>query len=360
MRMETSMTAGIFFAGLNSLFQAIMVKFDQLMMSDCYGNRPRMAWLVSTVAGTFFGIIAMLIAWVVHGLATDNFVHLSDSIAIWRDGLWMTVVGILTTVVMGSYFHLFKATEAGDAPDVTTISMWLASTPIWVTLFTWIIVTSDVRFGPLEGLELGEVSAFFFASIVMTTFFIIWFDTEGKRVPITLKRGLMVMVMVSCISAYTIIASSVLYERDPGELIALQPYYWLGFASGLVILFSKKVRAEVREFAPKFRQYRNVILVAELFGAGVYIFEMYAFWHLSGVLVNLISSGHVILVFLLGYILTFIGKRMIRNNPDHAWNLGAVKLAGKSLISEPANLTQWALFSAVVLSLFTAIILYGA
>jgi hypothetical protein len=123
-------------------------------------------------------------------------------------------------------------------------------------------------------------------------------------------------------------------------------------------LINPKVRQEVREFAPKFRQYWKVIVVAEVIGAGVYIFEMYAFWQLSGVLVNLIGSGHVILVFLLGYILTFVGKQMIKKGTPFRW--GAVSLQGSDLLSEPATAIQWTLFIGVVASLFTAILLYGA
>lgn len=355
--MRTSFMHGLTYSGLNALFQAVMIRFDQLMMGDCYQDRPKMAWIVSSVAGTFFGIIAMVGVWIAYSAQTGNtitYVHVADQ---WEHGCWLVIVGMLTTIVMGCYFHLFKKSEAGDAPDVTTIAMWLATTPIWVTLVTWLVVSTDFRFGPLAGLQLGEVSPLFFLAILMTTFFIIMFDAEGKRVPLTLKRGTVVAVMVTAIASYTVIASAVLYDRDTAELLALQPYYWLGFASGLCLFFSPKTWHEMKEFAPKFRQYWKVIVVAELFGAAVYIFEMYAFWQLSGVLVNLISAGHVIIVFLLGYILTFLGRRMMRGQWQLRW--GAVVLAGESLISNPATRSQIWAGGAAVFSLATAILIAG-
>lgn len=349
---------GLMFAGLNAVFQAFMVKFDQLMMGDCYEDRPKMAWLVSTIAGSILGIVTMFGVSVVYWFQTGDAITPSDVLYQWNDGVWMMAVGILTTIVMGCYFHLFKKSEAGDAPDVTTISMWLASTPIWVTAATWLIVTFDLRFGPLAGLEIGDVSPFFFLAILLTTFFIIRFDAEGKRVPLTLSRATVVGIMVISIATYTIIASSVVYGRELAELLALQPYYWAGFATGIFIFLSKSVRTEWTEFKlNKFHQYKKVIVLAEIFGAGVYIFEMYALWHLSGVLVNLISSGHVIIVFLLGFVLTYIGNWMIRRKKPFQW--GTVVLEGKSLVTEPATRIQWFLFGAVVTGMAVAILIAG-
>lgn len=349
---------GLMFAVLNAAFQAVMVKFDQIMMGNCYEDRPKIAWLVSTIAGTILGVVTMLGVSVWYWFQTGDIITAGDILNQWNDGVWMVVVGILTTIVMGCYFHLFKKSEAGEAPDVTTISMWLASTPIWVTAATCLIVTFDLGFGPLAGLEIGDVSPFFFLAIMLTTFFIIRFDAEGKRVPLTLSRGALVAVMVISIAIYIIIASSVVYGRELAELLALQPYYWAGFATSIVIFFSKTVRREWAEFKlNKFHQYKKVIVLAEVFGAGVYIFEMYALWQLSGVLVNLINSGHVIIVFLLGFVLTYIGNWMIRREKPFTW--GTVVLDGETLVSEPATKIQWLLFGAVVAAMGTAILIAG-
>ncbi len=349
------MSLGIFFAVLSSMSQAIMILFDEYMMDDCYQQRPKMAWLVSSVAGVFFGTVTTIICWCLYYvLAVDGVSLLSHSLSLWKEGIWMMVVGALTISVMGCYFKLFIPT-GDERPNITAISMWLATSPLWVYLATASISALDVSYGPLAALQGIDFSFWFLVSLIATICLIVRFDMQDTAFSLTTTRSSTVILMLVLITAYTVLGSAVLYERSLADVLAFQPYYWLGYLSGAMILVSKKVRIEFREFVPKLKQYFWVIMFAEMFGALVYVFEIYALWQLTGVFVNLIISGHVAAVFGLTVLLTFIGKRMHERQKD--LHLGQVTLSSASLISVMPTRTKAMLLTLATIALGMTIVL---
>ena len=349
------MSLGIFFAVLSSISQAIMILFDEYMMDDCYQQRPKMAWLVSSVAGVFFGTVTTIICWGLYAtFAIDAVNLLSHSLSLWKEGIWMVMVGALTISVMGCYFKLFIPT-GDERPNITAISMWLATSPLWVYLATAGISAIGVTYGPLAALQGIDFSFWFLVSLIATICLIVRFDMQDTAFSLTTTRSATVILMLVLITAYTVLCSAVLYERSLSDVLAFQPYYWLGYLSGALMLASKKVRVEFHEFKQKLTQYFWVIMVAEMFGALVYVFEIYALWQLSGVFVNLITSGHVVAVFGLTVILTFIGKRMHERHKD--LHLGQVTLSSESLISVMPTRTKAMLLTLATIALGMTIVL---
>ncbi len=350
-----NMSLGIFFAILSSLSQAIMILFDEYMMDDCYQQRPKMAWLVSSVAGVFFGILTTTIGWTLYATLTPDAVNLvHHSVSIWKDGIWMMLVGVLTISVMGCYFKLFIPT-GDERPNITAISMWLATSPLWVYLATALISTSGISFGPLASLQGIDFSFWFLVSLIATICLIVRFDMQDTAFSLTTTRSGSVALMLVLITAYTVLGSAVLYERSLADVLAFQPYYWLGYLSGALVLVSKKTRVEFREFMPNLRQYFWVILFAEMFGAFVYVFEIYALWQLTGVFVNLITSGHVVAVFGLTVLLTYIGKKLSSQKKEI--HFGHVILQSDSLITALPTKAKAMLLTLATIALGMTIVL---
>jgi len=86
------------------------------------------------------------------------------------------------------------------------------------------------------------------------------------------------------------------------------PIYWIGYGvTGLSGLLRRKNRQDVYAVWGNLVRYRYVIIIAEIVGALVYLFEVQAFHELRPEMVNLIIGANVVVVFSLSLLLA--GKR---------------------------------------------------
>jgi len=110
--------------------------------------------------------------------------------------------------------------------------------------------------------------------------------------------------------SYSLLLSSLLapHGDDFDYLLALMPIYWIGYGvTGLSGLLRRKNRQDVCAVWGNLVRYRYVIVVAEIMGALVYLFEVQAFHELRPEMVNLIIGANVVVVFTLSLLLA--GKR---------------------------------------------------
>ena len=360
--MEERFLFGIASAAGSSLSLGVMLILDRLMVSDCYRGNSRQAWLVSSVLGAVFGILATFTIWIVTSTSPEISLRSLWSASIdlfWPTGLLMLIAGAVTIQTMAHYFNLF--TSAGtDAPNETLIALWLSSSPIFIFLSFLLVSSLGLEGLKGSGIEKSSFSIPFALSILLAVMCLAaleYFDAPtGQSSTVRYSE---IFKMLCCIVGYTLIISGILRADggDPIKALALQPYYWFGYLAGARVLFNPKDRLEFRRNWPRLKLFGRLILVVEVVGMLVYFLEYYALGSIDPALTNLIVGGHVIVVFFLSLILSLTRTRLESANIRRMWFLG-IRLVTHRLPRIEPNLASIARLTlaqaAILLAIYTS------
>ncbi len=353
------MSLAILSAVISSLSLSLMILFDRLMMGDCYKNRPDHAWLVSSVAGATFGLTATGITWVLYSTVLEvtirELLDLSISL-LWPSGLLMIIVGAINIQVMRHYFRLFIPDKNQNVNE-TAVAMWLAAVPIFIFLATIALKQLPLHDSILSGLAQSNLSVSFGVAIVLAVLTMIGFEyfTTGQEA-FRLERVGEIIKMIAAIVCYMLLSSTLLRDAESSVMItlALQPFYWIGFAAGSRLMLSKTNRGIFIESWPTIKIFLVPILIVEVIGMMVYYFEFFALSGADPTLVNLITGAHIIPVFILSLCLYRLRKRMELAGTKQQW-LWGLSFTTEKLPSERLTLPKALWFLGVVATLLFAL-----
>ncbi len=349
--MEYSLIA----AGLGSVCLSLMIIFDRLMMGDCYKNNSDHAWVISSLAGAVFGLSATALTWAGYSFFTDaTLITLLNTFTElwWPSGILLCLVGIINIQVMRHYFRLFIP-GPNEEVNETGIAMWLAAVPIFIFITIFTLNTLGLTNGILSGLEKANSSLWFGLLVGITILAMISFEkVSNPDGSLQLKRFSEIAKMLGCIVFYTILSSSILRaeEMDVASALALQPFYWLGFAAGARYLFSHQHRQAFANNWQTIKIYLIPILVVEVIGMSVYYFEFFALSGSDPTIVNLITGAHIILVFIFTIQLTRLHHHMAAAGEQQRWYFG-LSFTKNKLPSKYASRRKIIWFILVVISL---------
>lgn len=359
------MSSGTVVACLSSFSLGMMIIFDRLMIADCYRNKPEQAWLVSASAGFLFGTLATGVTWLLY--AAFSLVTLTDLFnsmikLFYPYGIVMVVCGALCVQVTCHYFRLFVP-QGGRKINETAVAMWLATAPIWIFLTLFIIHFFGLDYWFPRGLEDVNLTREFAVVVTLAVGALIWFETGDTKqsVPlmVSLKRNAEIFKMLFSIVIYTIILSSILRNSEvmtTREVLALQPFFWIGFIAGVRVLLKKESRIDFCRNWCRMKKFLIPTIVAEIIGMTVYYFEFFALSKVDPTLVNLITGAHIILVFIFITALARVRRYMEKNNIHRLWCLG-LRLTTTRLPEADITPRKLLWFLVVLLSLSCATLL---
>jgi hypothetical protein len=346
------MSTALFAAGLSSLSLSIMVLFDRLMMGDCYKNKPDQAWFVSSVAGSVFGLLATLAMWLGYTAWTDTTMHdivvaLGSLTAV--EMIMMMLAGACNVQVLHHYFRLFIPSSKDEEVNETAIAMWLASSPIFIFATTILLSILGLNRGVLSGLEDAELTISFGIAVIVTVGAMVGFETYKNHVSNLFKRYGEVLKMLTMIVVYTLIISGILRDSEMTDVMALaiQPFFWIGFAAGMRTMWIKQNRVDLARNWPRIKKFVVPIITVEVIGMSVYFFEFFALKGADPTFVNLIIGAHIVPVFLFVWALSRLRRRMEKNNIRRIYLLG-LRLAANKLPNDSPDIGKFIWFALVL------------
>ena len=323
---------------LSSLFAALMIIFDRLMVTDCYDKKPSLAWFVSLSVGSVLGLIVTGLVWI--GVYIANGINILDlAQTTWYPyGLWMLLAGVFTSQYLRHYFRIFIPEHDGAELNETGVAMWIASIPIFFLITVIVINKLGLNIGLFQHLENATMSWTFVSGVVIATFGLIGFErisggNEGGSKKVYAKE---ISLMMFFTILYTLIIFSVMMSIEDtfgsvGVLaLSVLPFYWVGFSSGTLIFLKSSFRAEVKGNMLKMRYFVVPILIAEIFGMLLFLFEYLGLSEIDPTLVSLIISTSVLLVYFMNYILKGIRLRLESRNL-HEWTLFGYNISRDAL-----------------------------
>jgi hypothetical protein len=347
---------GIAAAFASSASLAVMISLDRVMMGDVYRNRPDHAWFVSSVLGAVFGAIATLGAIALSGVsgAGGSMARVGAAPIAWTDAALMALAGALSAQVLRHYFSLFIP-RAGDHPNETSIALWFSSTPIFLFL-ALVAVRQAAPLGalPIGGLAAANTSASFgllvAASVLALAFFEICDVRDEER---SRNRYRDIVLMIGFEIAYALVVSAVLRREGvtTDRTLTLQLFYWLGFAAGVRVLASRSFRREARSSWRRLSKFARFILLIEVVGMGVYLFEYFAYAAVDPTTVKVVTGSHVAGVFVISLLLSALRARLQGRGVRRLWFLG-LRLTTARLPDtrpEPAKIARLVLAQALLL-----------
>jgi len=285
-----------------------MVIADKLMVNDCYQGDAKQALFISSFAGAALGLVVTSAYWFFGG--TDTTILWEILTTWWSSyGLLIFVAGALSAQVLYHYFHCLS-----EDTDSTIIASWLAATPIFVFVFSLILLPFGLLFDEIK------ISPWAVCGIILTSCGLALLErysydstrSEGKY-----WHHLAAMVLLSVL--YIVLIDQTLGKgiehTNIGShdfILALLPAYWLGFAIGMRVMIKKENRISFGENIPLLRQYFIPILIMELLGMGVFFFEFLSLEELDSVTSSIIIGLHVIPVWIVSVILTHYNDSLKR------------------------------------------------
>ncbi len=318
---------GVSSALLSTVALAIMISFDRIMMGDVYRNRPEQAWFISSVLGASFGILACSLLWTILLLSgyTSTGSALEQLLAtVDHSGLAMLASGCLSIQVMKYYFKLFIP-QSGSQANETSIALWLSASPVFIYLSIALVqnITPDsIEIGGLADANttytFGIVTLLCVASLVAFEVF----DVDKAAKSNTRYRD--ICLMLACIVCYTLLISGLLRDADTSleRMLSLQVWYWIGFASAGRLWLRGKFRKDFQRNGGRIRKFAGAILLVEVLGMLVYLFEYGALSFIDPTLTKLIIGSHAIVVFLLSCMLAGLRTRLEVGGVRRVWFFG--------------------------------------
>jgi hypothetical protein len=347
---------GIAAAFTSSLSLAVMISLDRVMMGDVYRNRPDHAWFVSSVLGAGFGAVATLCLIALSGMSGSGLSAAAGGAAPidWTDRALMAVAGALSAQVLRHYFNLFIP-KSGDHPNETSIALWFASTPVFI-FFVLLAIRQAALLGDLTigGLALANTSLSFgllvVASVAALACFEIYDVRDEER---SRDRRRDIFLMIGFEIAYALLVSAVLRREGvtPQQTLTLQLFYWLGFAAGARVLASRAFRRAARSSWRRLSKFAGFILLIEVLGMGVYLFDYFALSAVDPTTVKVVTGSHVAGVFVISLLLSGLGARLRANGVRRLWFLG-LRLTTARLPTtrpEPGKIARLLLAQALLL-----------
>lgn len=310
--MSFALTATVF----SSICMAVMVVADKLMLNECYENKPRQAWFISSFAGSTFGLSLTIGAWcLIASLSTHGTLAMilaaSLSLFYWQ-GIAVMIAGALGIQVLFYYFRCFNE-DASSA----SVAAWIAATPIFILLFQFILGMFVYAFGfESASTLLNNSKVPFFVGTIIATIGLISFEyISNGHVKNTAQQRKDLILMITCNVLYTVLLQYVLgigsniYTQEMYTL-ALLPYLWFGFAIGTRDILNFKLRQEIiLNWQLVVKKYWRLILLAEFIGMFVFYFEYFGLSELNAAYVSVVISSHVIVVYLLDKLLVVYLKK---------------------------------------------------
>ena len=304
------MTIAIISTIISSVSMALMIVTDKLMLNQCYESKPRQAWFISSLAGSVFGLFLTIIMWGVIATASSSgtFIMLfyaSVDLFFWQ-GLAVLIAGILGIQILFHYFNCFSE-DASSA----SVAAWIAATPIFI-LLTFIIISFVDHFtGFFTILTLTQsINPIFAISVAITTFALVgfeYFSNSNKISQNKYRKSLILLIFYNVI--YSILLQYILGNESNKYshgmyVLALLPYLWIGFAAGTRDILVKNRRKEIVEnWRLNIKKYWRLIFMVEIVGMFVFYFEYFGLADLNAAYVSVIIGAHVILVYLLDFLL---------------------------------------------------------
>jgi hypothetical protein len=306
------MLFGITTAALSSVFMAIMMIADKLMVRNCYNGSKISAWFVSSVAGSCLGLLLTAVCWIIFSTFSESVTLIglfqtALNLFFWS-GFFVLVSGIFAVQLLYHYFACFT-----EDAHIATISSWIAATPI--IIFITALATNQFTnvFFDIEYISVGSLQLGFIISITLATLCLVAFEvvtnkeTSGKKI-----YAFDLCLMIICNILY-IVSLEFILKQEPAPynhlvyIVALLPYFWIGFAAGGRVYLSKTKREEIkRTWRSSIRNFLPIILFVELIGMLVFYFEYFGLSELTASYVALIVGAHIVIVYLIDYF--FINK----------------------------------------------------
>jgi hypothetical protein len=329
------MFTAFIFASLSAVCMALMVVTDRLMVGDCYKNNPDHAWFVSSVAGSVFGLFLTFIVWVfghtiieIPGFGT--LFETAGTLFIPK-GVLAFILGVVGIQILLHYFRCFS-----ERAHSSVLAAWIAATPIFVLLTVLLISTLSAG----VAFDMGSMGMGWILGVLLATAGLVIFEriTGGPGGNVgTYRRELIMLLLLSVV--YTIGLKQVFsfHTDEEGaltEAVALMPYYWLGFAAGVRVLFRREARESFSSnWRKRIRYFLVPIIFVEVIGMLVFFFEYLSLVGLDPTTVSLILGVHVVLVYVLDLALGRFRAWMEARGIQRVYLFGARLL--KSTLPEP-------------------------
>lgn len=305
------MELALFASILSGICLALMVVTDRLMVGDCYRGNPNHAWFVSSVAGSIFGLALTLTIFagaIFVGKVT--FSHLLGEVIniFWWRGVAMLIVGGLSIQVLIYYFRCF-AQKAHSA----SIAAWLAATPI----FVYAGMASVTLLSATDSVAKTSFDPLWIIGVILATLGLVTFERITERGADSMgihRKDLILMLLFSVLSIIGLrqILGQSHNENKVIEVLAPMPYYWIGFAAGVRVIFK---RGEWHSFKTNWRRRMRYfivpILFVEVIGMLVFWFEYFGLTKLDPTYVSIITGASVFLVYGINLFLGRLRTRMI-------------------------------------------------
>jgi hypothetical protein len=322
------MTFALIATILCAICMAVMLVADKLMLGDCYQGKPNHAWFVSSVAGGAFGLILTLLIWISIASLSEigDFVTIleaSINLLFWK-GLLVMVAGACGVQVLFHYFHCFNE----DAHSAS-IAGWIAATPIFVFCATVALLLFQSVFS-VNVINESSISIhpIFILGAIVATIGLILFESVSNQVVKNLnnyRKDLALMLtfnVIGIILLQQVLVSENVYGTSL-YIIALLPYYWIGFFAGARILLPKKERAAFKQnWRGSIRFSLQAILFVEVIGMLVFCFEYFGLSKLDPTYVSIIVGSHIFLVYFIDSFFIKFASRMRLKNQDTIKLLG--------------------------------------
>jgi hypothetical protein len=322
------MTFALIATVLCAVCMALMLVADKLMLGDCYQGKPDHAWFASSVAGGTFGLILTMLIWIsIASLSeTGDFVTILNAcidLFIWK-GILTLVAGACGVQVLFHYFHCFNE----DAHSAS-IAGWIAATPIFVFCATIILILAQSLLG-IHIINESSISIhpiFILGAVIATAGLILFESHSGQVVKNVGKYRKDLAMMLGFNVAAIILLQQVLVSKNIyGEslyIIALLPYYWIGFFAGARILLPKSERnAFKRNWQTNIRFSLRAVLFVEVIGMLVFCFEYFGLSKLDPTYVSIIVGSHIFLVYFIDLLLIKTASHMKHENHNSIRILG--------------------------------------
>lgn len=298
---------GYILTSISAFALALTVTADKLMVGDFYQNNPRNAWFVSSVLGVLLGLSATLIAWYCFGEGDGlKQIILFGSGEMLFLSLPMVFAGVLVSLTLRSYFFCMSMSNF-----TTSVAVAIAATPVFV-FGTQLLISGEVW------------TIWHWISFIITIIGLIGFELSAEHDPSNRESrlnkyligvigfGTTYLVLIDVL--FPVIETNLNVNEIQASLVAM-PYYWLGFAFGIISYRHREVRKFTRTIFMRL-QFIALILILEIIGASFYFFEFFGLSKISATLVALIIGAHIILVWIFDLYVSKQYKMAITKNED--------------------------------------------
>lgn len=280
--------SGLLITSVSAVLLALTVIADKLMVNDFYESKPKSAWFISSVLGTFFGLISTVLV-ILFSDNTDSFIQTVNLITSghWPLAVGMILAGTFVSLTLLSYFECMAA----DAVSAL-VAIAISATPVFVFALQFFLF--DATWTHIHTL-----------SFFLTIAGLIGFEAVAEHDEADDGRfNWPLLGVIGFGTAYLLLVDYLLpvieTSLETDELtasLAAMPFYWLGFFIGVFAIFLKETRAFVKNIFSRW-EFLAIVLALEVIGAGFYFFEFFGLSKISATLVALITGAHVVLVWL--------------------------------------------------------------